>query len=132
LCLEWLDPYYVGGHWIPEMVSHAGGEDVLGRLREPSFRVTSEQIADSRADVIVVMPCGYNSARAAEECNMARFPESWNQLPARHEGRVFAVDANAYFSRPGPRLADGVALLAHLLHPELFPAGALAGTFRRL
>src|SRR5579863_5892919 len=68
LCLEWLNPYYVGGHWIPEMVSHAGGEDVFGRLREPSSQVTSELVAESRADVIVVMPCGYNSARAAEEC----------------------------------------------------------------
>ena len=132
LCLEWLDPYYVGGHWIPEMVSCAGGEDVFGRLREPSFRVTAEQIAESRVDVIVVMPCGYNSARAAEECNVARFPENWKQLPAMREGRVFAVDANAYFSRPGPRLADGVALLAHLLHPVLFSAGTMAGTFRRL
>jgi iron complex transport system substrate-binding protein len=132
LCLEWLDPYYVGGHWIPEMVSRAGGEDVLGRLREPSFKVTTEQIAESRADVIIVMPCGYNSARAAEECDVSRFPESWNQLPAMREGRIFAVDANAYFSRPGPRLADGVALLAHLLHPDLFVAGALADRFRRL
>jgi len=132
LCLEWLDPYYVGGHWIPEMVSRAGGEGVLGRLREPSFKVTTEQIAESRADVIVVMPCGYNSARASDEYNRARIPESWNQLPAMREGRIFAVDANAYFSRPGPRLADGVALLAHLLHPDLFPAGALADRFRRL
>ncbi len=132
LCLEWLDPYYVGGHWIPEMVFHAGGEDALGRLREPSFQVTAKQIAESRADVIVVMPCGYNSARAAAECNLARFPEGWNQLPAMREGRIFAVDANAYFSRPGPRLADGVALLAHLLHPDLFSAGALRDRFRRL
>ncbi len=132
LCLEWLDPYYVGGHWIPEMVAHAGGQDVLGRLREPSFKVTAEQIAESRADVIVIMPCGYNSARAAGECDITRFPESWNQLPAMRERRIVAVDANAYFSRPGPRLADGVALLAHLLHPDLFPSGALAGTFRRL
>jgi iron complex transport system substrate-binding protein len=132
LCLEWLDPYYVGGHWIPEMVSHAGGEDVFGRLREPSFRVTAEQIAESRVDVIIVMPCGYNSVRAAEECSATRFPESSSQLPAMRDGRVFAVDANAYFSRPGPRLSDGVALLAHLLHPDLFGAGELAGAFRRL
>ncbi len=132
LCLEWLEPYYVGGHWIPEMVSHAGGEDLFGRLREPSFRVTAEEIAESRADVIVVMPCGYNSGRATEEHNKAPFLETWHELPAVREGRVFAVDANAYFSRPGPRLADGVALLAHLLHPDLFPVGAQAEKFRRL
>lgn len=131
LCLEWLDPYFVGGHWIPEMVFAAGGGDVLGRLREPSFQVTAEQIAESRADVIVVMPCGYNSARAAEECEVVRFPERWRQLPAVRERRIFAVDANAYFSRPGPRLAEGVALLAHLLHPDLFPSFP-ANSFRAI
>ncbi len=129
LCLEWLDPYYVGGHWVPEMVFNAGGEDVLGRVREPSFQVTAEQIAQSRADVIVVMPCGYNAARAAAECDSSRFPESWLDLPALPDRRVFAVDANAYFSRPGPRLADGVELLAHLVHPDIFPSFP-AGSFR--
>ncbi len=124
LCLEWLDPYYVGGHWVPEMIWCAGGQDVLGREREPSFQVTAEQIADSRADLIVVMPCGYNVARAAAECHLSRFPPSWQDLPAVANHRIFAVDANAYFSRPGPRLADGVAILAHLIHPELFPPGA--------
>jgi iron complex transport system substrate-binding protein len=132
LCLEWLDPYFVGGHWIPEMVFKAGGEDVLGRLRKPSFRVTAEEIMQSRPDVIVVMPCGYHAARAATECSVERFPKEWKDLPAARERRVFAVDANAYFSRPGPRLADGVALLAHLIHPELFPAGALAAAFQQL
>jgi iron complex transport system substrate-binding protein len=131
LCLEWLEPYYVGGHWVPEMISFAGGEDVIGQLREPSFQVTSEQIAQSQADVIVVMPCGYNAARAAAECAVSRFPESWHALPAVRDRRIFAVDANAYFSRPGPRLADGVALLAHLIHPNLFPSFP-AGSFRTL
>jgi iron complex transport system substrate-binding protein len=128
-CLEWLDPYYVGGHWVPEMVSCAGGEDALGRLREPSFKVTADQIAQSRAERIVVMPCGYNAARAAAECEAFRFPESWRDLPAVREQGIFAVDANAYFSRPGPRLADGVALLAHLIHPDLFGSFP-AGSFR--
>jgi iron complex transport system substrate-binding protein len=127
LCLEWLGPYYVGGHWVPEMVSCAGGEDVLGRLREPSFKVTADEIAQSQAELIVVMPCGYSAARAAVECEASRFPDSWRDLPAVRDRRIFAVDANAYFSRPGPRLADGVALLAHLIHPdsfESFPAGS--------
>jgi iron complex transport system substrate-binding protein len=130
LCLEWLDPYYVGGHWVPEMVWAAGGQDVLGRPRQPSFQVSAGQIADSRADVIVVMPCGYNLARAAAECDLSRFPSNWLDLPAVQNRRVFAVDANAYFSRPGPRLADGVALLAHLIHPELFPSFP-SGAFQR-
>ncbi len=121
LCLEWLDPYYVGGHWIPEMVSKAGGEDVLGRFREPSFRVSAEQILDSRADMIVIMPCGYNLARATAECSVNALPYGAEILPANRNHQIYAVDANAYFSRPGPRLADGVALLAHLLHPDLFP-----------
>jgi iron complex transport system substrate-binding protein len=119
LCLEWLDPYYVGGHWVPEMVCKAGGEDALGRAGEPSFRVTAEQIAESRAEVIVVMPCGYNTARASCELREMRPPDSWSDLPAVRAGRIFAVDANSYFSRPGPRLADGVELLAHLFHAGL-------------
>ena len=129
LCLEWLAPYYVGGHWVPEMVSCAGGEDVLGRAHQPSYQVTAEQIRQSRADVIVVMPCGYNLQRAAAECDARRFTESWRDLPAIRCNRVFAVDANAYFSRPGPRLADGVALLAHLIHPQSFALDA-SGSFR--
>jgi iron complex transport system substrate-binding protein len=131
LCLEWLDPYFVGGHWIPEMVWKAGGEDVLGKLRQPSFRVTSEEILASRPDVIVIMPCGYGTARIAEEFHLDRLPRGAESLPAVKERRVFAVDANAYFSRPGPRLADGIAILAHLFHPGLFAAGNHE-TFRQL
>jgi iron complex transport system substrate-binding protein len=129
LCLEWLDPYFVGGHWVPEMVAHAGGEDVLGLSREPSFKVSEAQIAQSGAELIVVMPCGYNTERAAVECKAVPFPESWCDLLAVRNRRVYAADANAYFSRPGPRLADGVAVLAHLIHPELFPSFP-AGSFQ--
>lgn len=131
LCLEWLDPYYVGGHWVPEMVAKAGGVDVLGRIRQPSYRVAAEEILSARADVIVVMPCGYNATRAAAECDASKFPAGWRDLPAVRNHRVFAVDANAYFSRPGPRLADGVELLAHLIHPELFSAFP-TGSFREV
>jgi iron complex transport system substrate-binding protein len=120
LCLEWLDPFYVGGHWVPEMVCKAGGRDVLGRPAEPSFRVTSEQIAASNADIIVVMPCGYDTARASRELSAWQIPDGWSRLPAVRSRSIFAVNANAYFSRPGPRLADGVELLAHLFHRDLF------------
>ena len=123
LCLEWLDPYFVGGHWIPEMVYKAGGVDVLGRLRQPSYKVSAREILDSRPDVIVIMPCGYNTTRIAKEFRIDQLPCGADTLPAVKERRVFAVDANSYFSRPGPRLADGVELLAHLIHPELFPKG---------
>jgi iron complex transport system substrate-binding protein len=132
LCLEWLDPYYVGGHWVPEMVFKAGGEDIFGRLREPSFRVTGEEIVQARPDVIVIMPCGYNVARAAAEFRMELLPSGSEAIPAVRGRRIFAVDANAYFSRPGPRLADGVALLAHLFHPQLFPGGFPLESFRQM
>jgi iron complex transport system substrate-binding protein len=132
LCLEWLDPYYVGGHWVPEMVTKAGGEDVLGRAGEPSFRVSGEQIAASGAEIIVVMPCGFNVERTVAEYRIANFPDGYMNLPAVRERRVFAVDANSYFSRPGPRLAEGVALLAHLFHPDLFPAAPPQSSIQRL
>jgi iron complex transport system substrate-binding protein len=121
VCLEWLDPYYVAGHWVPEMVFKAGGEDVLGRAGEASFRVTAEDVARSKAEVIVVMPCGYNLDRAVTELSRMQIPEIWKNLPAVRERRIFAVDANGYFSRPGPRLADGVVLLAKIFYPDLFP-----------
>ena len=133
LCLEWLDPFYVGGHWVPEMVAKAGGEDVLGIAGKPSFRVTVEQIAASRADIVIVMPCGYNAARAAAEWKSFNPPAGWNDLPAVRSGKIFAVDANSYFSRPGPRLADGIALLAHILQPDTFPnASIFARSFTKL
>jgi iron complex transport system substrate-binding protein len=118
VCLEWINPYYVAGHWVPEMVTRAGGEDALGRPGEPSFRVTAQDIAQSRADVIVVMPCGYDRDRTAAEVSTMQIPRIWDDLPAVRARRIFPVDANSYFSRPGPRLADGVALLAKILHPD--------------
>jgi len=131
LCLEWLDPYFVGGHWIPEMVCKAGGEDVLGRLRQPSYKVSGDQILESQPDIVVIMPCGYGTARVAAEFRLDQLPSGVEALPAVKERQVFAVDANSYFSRPGPRLADGVELLAHIFHPSLFPAG-ISGPSRRL
>jgi iron complex transport system substrate-binding protein len=132
LCLEWLDPYYVGGHWVPEMVAKAGGHDVLGRAGEPSLRVTTTEIAQTGPDVIVVMPCGYNSRRVVAEFGVTQIPDDWKDLPAVRQRRIFAVDANSYFSRPGPRLADGVALLAHIFHPDLCADLMLAEACQRL
>jgi len=120
LCLEWLDPYYVGGHWVPEMVAKAGGRDVWGHAGKPSYRVTSEEIIASSPEVIVVMPCGYNLERTSAELTDMQIPEEWSVLPAVRERCIFAVDANSYFSRPGPRLAEGVAQLARIFHPDLF------------
>ncbi|HWG57854.1 MAG TPA: cobalamin-binding protein [Candidatus Acidoferrales bacterium] len=132
VCLEWLDPFFVGGHWVPEMVEKAGGKDAMGEANRPSQRVTAEDIAASGAEVMVVMPCGYNVERTVAEWRKLEIPREWKQLPALREGRVFAVDANSYFSRSGPRLADGVELLGHLFHPELAGARVSAEAFRRL
>jgi len=132
LCLEWLDPFYVGGHWVPEMVAKAGGLDVLGRAGEPSFRVAEDQLAASGAEIVVVMPCGFSVKRIVTEYSSASFPDGYLSLSAVREQRVFAVDANGYFSRPGPRLAEGVAVLAHLFHPDLFPTPPPGSSIQRL
>jgi iron complex transport system substrate-binding protein len=131
-CLEWLDPLYVGGHWVPEMVAIAGGEDVLGRAGHPSFKVSADDVAQSNAEVIVVMLCGYNAKRNAQEFNAANIPQSWQNLPAIRNRRIFAVDANSHFSRPGPRLADGVELLAHLFNPQRSQLHPPAATYVKL
>lgn len=132
LCLEWMDPLFIAGHWVPEMVAKAGGEDVLGRAGEPSFRATAEQVAETAAEIIIVMPCGYSSQRAAGEFSFKNLPPCWDRLPAIHDQGVFAVDANSYFSRPGPRLSDGVELLAHLFHPQTVPLNMPSKSFLKL
>jgi iron complex transport system substrate-binding protein len=115
--LEWLDPVYVAGHWTPQMIELAGGEDVLGLPGEHSAVFSWEQAAAARPEVVVVMPCGYDAARAHEEAL-----EHAGELAALGARRIVAVNASAYFSRPGPRLIDGLELLGHILHPERLPA----------
>jgi iron complex transport system substrate-binding protein len=117
-CLEWLDPFYNAGHWVPEMVELAAGVDSLGQAGSPSIRISPQQVVDAQPEIIVVMQCGYGVARNCEQYRRTNFPSGWSELPAVRSKRVFAVDANSYFSRSGPRLADGVAILAHLFHPE--------------
>ena len=113
--LEWLDPVFVGGHWVPQMIELAGGEDVIGRPGEPSRTVEWAQVEAARPDVVIALPCGYGTDRAAREALDAR-----ERLLAL-DARAVAVDASSYFSRPGPRLVDGVELLAHILHPGRVP-----------
>ncbi len=114
--IEWLDPLFVGGHWVPRMIELAGGEDVLGSAGAKSTTVEWDDLAAARPDVVVSMPCGYGTERAAEET------VGWADRLAPLDARVVAVDASSYFSRPGPRLVDGVELLGHLLHPGRVPA----------
>ena len=114
--LEWLDPPYIGGHWVPEMIDIAGGTDVLGRAGERSRTASWDEIAAARPDVALAMPCGYDAPRSAEEARA--YGERLAELGAQ---RIVAVDASAYFSRPGPRLVTGIELLGHILHPEAVP-----------
>jgi iron complex transport system substrate-binding protein len=119
-CLEWIDPYYCCGHWVPEMIEMAGGDDVLGRRGKDSVRIPWEKIAAWSPEVLIVSPCGFDTEKAVAQAEQLLQQSGWSDLPAMQNGRVFAVDANAYFARPGPRVVEGVELLAHLIHPEIF------------
>ncbi len=114
--LEWLDPPFAAGHWTPQLIEFAGGEDVVGFAGEPSEERSWTELAAVEPDVVIVMPCGFDAEIAHREAEMHR-----DQLASLGAGEVVAVDASAYFSRPGPRIVDGLELLAHILHPELFP-----------
>jgi iron complex transport system substrate-binding protein len=117
VCLEWLDPLYVGGHWVPEMVDIAGGIDVMGRAGQASRAVEWEDVVAARPDVVVLMPCGYDIGRTRAELATLTARPGWPALPAVQAGRVFLTDASSYFNRPGPRLVTGVEILASLLTP---------------
>ena len=117
--LEWLQPVYVGGHWIPEMIELAGARDIFGKLRTPSFRLPLEDVIAAQPEVVVVSPCGYNAEQARAEYRSVAFPREWQEMPAVRNNQTFFVDANAYFSRPGPRLMTGLEILAKLFHPGI-------------
>ena len=117
VAVEWLDPVFVAGHWTPQLIELAGGQDVLGLAGEPSQELDWDTLGAAGAQVVVVMPCGYDAPRAHQEALAHR-----DRLAGLGAERVVAVDASAYYSRPGPRLIDGLELLAHILHPERVPA----------
>jgi len=114
--IEWFDPVFTAGHWTPQLIDLAGGIDVLGFAGEHSEQTTWEMVAAARPEVVVCMPCGYDAARSLQEAEA--FADELRSVGAQ---RVVAVDAAAYFSRPGPRLIDGLELMAHILHPDLVP-----------
>ena len=118
-CLEWLDPLMIGGHWVPEMVELAGGHDVLGTPGEPTRRVSAADVLESGPEVILLMPCGYDVPSIIAELETSCVASELLATAASRNCAVYAVNANAYFSRSGPRLVDGVELMATLLHPEL-------------
>jgi len=131
-CMEWMDPVYCCGHWVPEMVRIAGGFDKLGREGADSVRIRWDDVLEWKPEVLIVMPCGFDLEKTFKESQRLTAYPGWDDLPAVRNGRVYAVDANSYFARPGPRVVEGTELLAHLLHPELFEWKGPANAFRRL
>jgi len=119
-CLEWLEPLYCAGHWVPEMVRLAGGVELLAEAGAPSAVVPWERVLGCQPDVLMVMPCGFTIDRTATELDLLTSRPGWKDLPAVQAGAVYAVEGPAYFNRPGPRLVDGVELLVSLFHPHRF------------
>lgn len=121
LCLEWIDPFFTAGHWIPEMVEIAGGINGLSKTGEQSRRTTMQEIKDFDPDKIILMPCGFDTERTLIEYNRTIKKDiGWNSLTAVKNGKIYVVDAGSYFSKPGPRTFSGVEILAKIIHPQYF------------
>jgi len=118
--LEWLEPPFAPGHWVPEQVEIAGGRCLLGRAGQRSVTTTYDAISESNPDVIVLVPCGYYITDTLRQLENTRFPADWREIPAIKNDEVWAVDATSYFSRPGPRVVEGTEILAKIFHPDLF------------
>ena len=120
LMLEWLEPPFAPGHWVPEQVAIAGGDHAFGQAGQRSVTTNAEEIAAYAPEVIVLIPCGYYKEDILRQLPIARLPEGWNDLPAVKAGEVWATDATSYFSRPGPRVVEGAEILGKIVHPEIF------------
>ena len=131
-CLEWFDPIYAAGHWVPEMMELAGGRNILGQKGQPSEKIQWKQVVELAPEVIVLMPCGFDIQRTANEAATLERLDGWHDLPAVKTGKVFAVNGNAFFSRPGPRLVDGLEILACIIHPDIFPMQKSPDAFQRI
>ena len=120
LCLEWIDPLFTAGHWVPQMIEYAGGISAAGSTGEPSRRMDIDEVVQLDPDIIVLMPCGFDIKRTVKELPALARNEKWKKsLQAVKSGNIYAVNANAYFSKPGPRTIVGLEILAKILHPEL-------------
>ena len=122
-CIEWSDPLMVAGNWIPEMVSLAGGRDLFGEVGEHAPALAWEEFLEADPEVIILMPCGFDLKRTATEASVLSSRPGWEDLAAVRAGYVYATDANAYFNRPGPRLAESLEIMAEILHPDVFQFG---------
>lgn len=119
-CMEWLEPIYCSGHWVPEMVERAGGRDGLARKKKDSARIEWAALAEYAPEKLILMPCGLTMSRARRELDVVRRRPEWARLPAVRSGEVYLVDGPSYFNGAGPRLADGLEMLASIIHPEVF------------
>lgn len=131
-CMEWLDPVYCSGHWMPEMVEIAGGIDGLARTGADSVRIPWDDVLEWAPEVLIITPCGFNLDKVIEQTPPLFDYPGWSELPAVRNGRVYAVDANSYFARPSLRVVEGTELLAHLIHPDLFTWQGPATAFERI
>ncbi len=119
--MEWLQPPWAGGHWIPQMVDYAGGVEGLGTLGKPSRKIGWQEVLDYQPEIIVLSPCGFDLDGVLKEVHVLASYSGWEKIPAFQSSNIYAVNASAFFSRPGPRVVDGLELLAHIIHPRLFP-----------
>jgi iron complex transport system substrate-binding protein len=131
-CMEWMDPLYCSGHWVPEMVRIAGGIDELSREGTDSIRVSWEDVRRWAPEIVILMPCGNHLEQVLLLAPKLQSLPGWDELPAARRGNVYAVDASSYFARPGPRVIQGTELLAHLIHPELFNWDGPANAFEKI
>jgi iron complex transport system substrate-binding protein len=131
-CMEWLDPVYCSGHWVPEMVRIAGGIDGLAREGSDSVRIPWNKVLEWKPEILIITPCGFNLEQVVEQSRQLCSYPRWSSLPAVLNHRVYAVDANSYFARPGPRVVDGTELLAHVIHPDLFSWNGSKKAYQRL
>jgi iron complex transport system substrate-binding protein len=129
-CMEWADPVYCAGHWVPEMVELAGGRDELAHRGSDSVRMAWAEIVEWAPEIIIFAPCGFNLEKALQQVSYLERLPGWAELPAVRKQRAYVVDANSYFARPGPRVVEGTELLAHLIHPELFGWSGPADAFQ--
>ncbi len=119
-CAEWFDPVFASGHWVPEMVSISGGEDRLGIAGQDSRKIPWDLVPEYDPEVLILMPCGFDTERAAGDVSILAKNKGWESMAAVKSGDVFATNGSAYYSRPGPRLVDGLELMAKMIHPEAF------------
>lgn len=133
LCVEWIDPLFTAGHWVPQMVEYAGGINGLSSAGEPSRRMDIDEAVQLDPDAIVLMPCGLDIDQTLQELPTLTGNEKWKSLQAVKNGNVYAVNANAYFSKPGPRIIVGLEIIAKILHPETSgPIGVPKGSYKKI